>query len=356
MKPSKFFCCLYFLASLIGSDISAEYIEGIDTTDINGYGLDSTFMISNDSISGIKARGLAPFGIKSDSTYLPLIVSGTALFNYSFDDIKMAPMDLTYYSFQTLPFWFRCFVVKQKDSTYSKIKVITKLSGNRYIFKYGKNTIANERLLAEANYDRSIRYKPNNVYNHHLYPSKNWITWEPPLPNDNQLIGYILYRSKNGAVIDTLAPIDVAQWDSLGFVDTTSCTYTSPYAINGRYFNLIAVYDEGKSTFLNGWTYYFLENGEVGITKSFLNFNKISNKMELIKNKDGFFIIASQGNYPVFLYVENIQGQKIKRFSYKTGDCFFSNTFDLKITAGLYLLRAEFQDRSVITKPFTITR
>jgi hypothetical protein len=361
MAPSStFYRCLYILFFLLSFNVSAEYLEGIDTTDVNGYGLDSTFMITNDSIRGINAIGFAPFGIKSDSTYLPYIISGTALFNYTFDDIKIAPLDLTYYSFQTLPFWFRCFVIKHKDSTYSKIQIVTKLSDNRYTFKYGTNTIANDRLLAEADYDRSHRYKPNNAYNHHRYPSTNWITWEPPLPNNNHLIGYILYRSKNGAIIDTLSPIDSTQWDSLGFIDTTKCTYSSPYAINGRYLNLVAVYTEGKSNFINGWTYYFLENGEVGITNSLLNSKKISNKMEIKKIKGGFSIIISQSlsskKYPVFLYMENIHGQKVERLSSTTGNYFFLNMIDLNIPTGLYLLRAEFPDRSVITQPFTVTR
>jgi hypothetical protein len=352
-------CALLIVVIVLSQQSFSEYLEGIDTTDENGYGLDSTFMISNDSIRGIKARGYAPFGEKSDSTYLPLVVSGIGFYNYTFNEIKIAPPDSTFY-FQTLPFWFCCFVIKHKDSTYSKIQITKKLTGNRYIFKYGTNTKANDHLLAEADYDRSIRYKPNNAYGHHLYPSTNWLTWEPPLPNNNHLVGYILYRSKNGATIDTLSPIDSSQWDSLGFVDTTNCNYASPYAINGRYLNLVAVYTEGKSDFLNGWTYYFLVTAEVGIKKSLLISEKLVNKMDIRKIKDGYSIVVLQSvpspKRPVSMYIENIRGQKIRQLPYTTGDCFFLNMIDINIPPGLYLFRAEFPDRSVITQPFAITR
>jgi hypothetical protein len=65
---------LFFCAS----GVFADYIEGIDTTDVNGYGLDSAFKVTNGLITG---QNIVIYHMDG---------SMNGYFNYSFDDIKMA--------------------------------------------------------------------------------------------------------------------------------------------------------------------------------------------------------------------------------------------------------------------------
>jgi hypothetical protein len=226
MKPSKLCFSMCFLAFLLTMNISAEYIEGIDTTDENGYGLDSGFKVTNALISG---QNIAKYGRPSRYTF--------GVFNYSFDEIKIGA-DSAYFAHPSsinVEDSFRCFVIKKNiDSTYSKIQLISKLVGNRYAYRYGINTIPNNRLLENPDYDHSVKYKPNNFY--YVASGPNLFSWEPPLQNDNHLLGYILYIQKKGVTIDTAAPINLSQWDSVGFTDSTRMSFS--YGPHGEYFNL----------------------------------------------------------------------------------------------------------------------
>jgi hypothetical protein len=331
---------LCFLTIILVTNTTAEYIEGIDTTDENGYGLDSGFQVTNSLISG---QNIAKYGRQARYSF--------GSFNYSFDEIKIGA-DSAYFAYPSainVEDSFKCFVIKKNiDSTYSKIQLISKLAGNRYIYRYGTNTTPNNRLLEKPDYDRSVKYKPNNFY--YIPSGANLFSWEPPLQNDNHLLGYILYIQKKGVNIDTTALINLSQWDSVGFTDSTSLsfTYSSPF---GEYFNLVAVYTEGKSEFLKGWTQLLVP---MNIMSS-PTFRRLENYFSIYNTVQGISIVLNQPIVRNSLSILSVSGRCLANPQY-TGSRIFLNASQKNIPTGIYLLRAEFPDRSVITQPFTITR
>jgi hypothetical protein len=352
MNPSsKNYRCLHILLFLLSLNISAEYIEGVDTTDINGYGLDSAFQVGTEGQISCK-NGL----------FYCLIGGAWGLFNYSFNDLKIASTT-GYNSFTNIAksdeMDFTCFVVKKDGSTYSKVQVMEKLSDNRHVFKYGSNTTPLDRHLVKPDYDQSIRFKPNNAtYHYNVNVDGNppppripdSLFWEPPLPNDNHLIGYILYQSKFGVAIDTTKPIDTAQWDSIAFTDSTLLINK---LIDQRYVNLVAVYKEGKSAFLQGWT--FNEPKDVSIQKKSAGSITWKEGINIKKATGGFSILLQPMFKNAVLSIYNVSGKRIANLPYTSSRTFWNAT-QQNVPIGLYLLRAEFPDRSVITKPFAITR
>jgi hypothetical protein len=329
---------------------SAEYIEGIDTTDENGYGLDSTFRITNDSLRFINVLKVTIFG-----GVAPDVVTG-GLFNYTFEDIHVAPRDEYSHSFNPMGGLnlYQCFTIKKKDSAYAKAQVNRKLPSNRYEYKYGKNSSPNNRLLIADDYDRTVRYKPNCVFYKHRYMGVDSICWEPPLPSNNNLIGYSFYRQKPDEIIDTSLPIDMAQWNSTSITDTIVRSY--PFSVgNYSFFNVVAVYDNGKSDFLKGWTYFFagFEDGIVLQTSGLEKQKAV--KIQVSPHNVLFlfpsFTLPGGANLTIFSQTgriaARITGIKENRYLWSLPSDFAN---------GLYLLRAEFPDRSVITQPFTVTR
>ena len=126
-----FFICMMFFSK----NSFSEYIEGIDTMDAFGYGLDSSFQFTTDNT--IKGQNLACYVYSS--------FSAAGAFNYSFDDIKFAADSASFaantFRFFQFPNISYCFVVKKNsDSTYVKVQVLQKLSDFRIVFKYGTNT------------------------------------------------------------------------------------------------------------------------------------------------------------------------------------------------------------------------
>ena len=127
--------------------------------------------------------------------------------------------------------------MNRKNNTWSKIQIIGKTEDYRYVYKYGKNTTTDDKLLIDSGYDRSLKYKPNNLYNLAkigpcgLYWCLQWDTlfWEPPLQNNNHLTGYILFASKFwlGEGIDTTEPIDIMEWDSIAFFSNRPRSHTA---------------------------------------------------------------------------------------------------------------------------------
>lgn len=53
--------------------------------------------------------------------------------------------------------------------------------------------------------------------------------------------------------IDTTKPVDASQWDTFAIQDTSK-RYQINAVLSRRYFNIVAVYEEGNSGFLTGWT------------------------------------------------------------------------------------------------------
>jgi hypothetical protein len=343
MNPSsRNYHCLHILLFLLSINISAEYIEGVDTTDINGYGLDSSFQVGTaDQISC------------KNGLFYGLVQGEWGLFNYAFDEISIAATT-DYYPFINVTkgdiMDFTCFVVKKHDSTYSKVLVMEKLSDNRHVFKYGSNTTPLDRNLVKPDYDRSVRYKPNNVTHHYYYHGGDSLFWDPPLPNNNHLVGYILYQTKQDAVIDTTKPIDMTQWDSTAFTDSI-LLINKLFEI--RYLNLVAVYEEGNSDFLQGWTRY--APAADAIKRQPAGFNTQKEGINVKKATGGFSILLQPMFKNAVMSIYNVSGKRIANLPYTSSRTFWNAT-QQNVPIGLYLLRAVFPDRSVITQPFTITR
>lgn len=328
--------------------VYATYIEDIDTTDLSGYGLDSTFRITLDSV--LKGQKLASYTRHGEA-------GPSGSFNYSFDEIKLAadsvsfdPAPDAYYGYFIFPKYTYCFVIKKsKDSSYYKIQVINKLPDNRYVFKYGANTTRNSRILEKPDYDRSIRYKPNNLYYRYTGDTKNRFSWEPPLPNNNHLLGYILYFQKKNTPIDTSAPINIAQWDSIGFTDSTQ--YYCFFKPHAEYFNIVAVYSEGKSEFLKGWTKLFVSSSAYNFSspKDFRQFT--------IKRTTGGFFFELPGYAKALSFsIFSLTGQQVIHFNNGCSSHIFWNTSNYSLPQGLYIIRAQLVDRRVISQPFMFTR
>ena len=225
---------MVFVALTFSQQVFSEYIEGIDTTDENGYGLDSAFKIDpNDPNYPLRGQNIVCY---SGHSFV-----GEGTFRYTFDEINIAAADSLFLHSSILasgvyrfPDNNYCFVIqKNKDSTFYKVIVINKLEDNRFVYKYGTNTTPKNRTLVPSDYTRLFRYKPNNLF--YKYNSDKTFSWEPPLPNDNHLQGYIIYVQKRGVTIDTSTPINLAQWDSIGFTDSTGFTYI--HDSDGEYFN-----------------------------------------------------------------------------------------------------------------------
>jgi hypothetical protein len=350
MKQNILRLIMSYTVSLLFSiaQIDAEYIEGIDTTDSNGFGLDSSFEISSQS-GAIFGNDLIPYS-SAEMTI--------GYFTCSFADLILVPDTIREQGISTI---YDLFITKnKKDSTYAKVQVIKKIEEGRYIFQYGKNTIPNKKLLIDIGYDRSVKYKPNNVYNglSWIIGGIEWadsIYWDPPLQNNNHLSGYILYASKSkGRVgIDTAKPIDITQWDSLSFYPSTATKANLDLRANRSYINLVALYEEGKSDFLDGWTW--LNVVTVNGTQPEHGIALLQKKLSISTVPGGVFVtmpyLPSSEPFSVSLF--NANGSLHSRISrIKGNNAFLGNDF----ATGLYLLRVEFPDRSVITQPFTITR
>lgn len=342
---------------LYASGVFADYIQGIDTTDVNGYGLDSAFKVTNGKITG---QNIVVYHMDG---------SMNGYFNYSFDDIKMARESKSYIISNgpngQCTYWVQdfsnqyqinnyCFVInKFKDSTYSKIQILNNLGNNRYVFKYGTNTSPNDRILEKTPYDSSVRYKPNNFCNIWSYyncsdwfPSIECCFWEPPLPNNNHLLGYMFYGPKPGAVIDTTKPINLAQWDSVNF---TTSTYGG---WNEGYLGLVAVYEEGKSDFLQNWWTPKRTDFQIDIKPSSTPVEKIQKSLEIKKAPTGFSITFSSlpnNPGPSSLSIYNLFGTKVAEFSNIQGNRVFWKTTDRNLAQGQYIIRSELPDKRVLS-------
>jgi hypothetical protein len=341
--------CILFLIIIVNPIQSySEYIEGIDTTEENGYASDSTFWLNqNDSyICGHLIAG-----------YSFLSVGARGYFNYSFDDITLAP--LTQRPLENLIAFkiYYCFVtMNPKDSTYSKCQILNKISDHRYVFRYGRNTTPHDRILTHIPYNQAIMYKPNNLFvNPGAYPnpaSACTTYWDPPLPNNNHLIGYVFYRSKNNITIDTSGLLKMEQWDSIAFYDTSSTSVFNPAILQPGYFNIAAVYAEGKSEFLIGWT-----KSQYALDKLNPTGNPCIKGLKIARITNVAFDYCISIEQPIKnITIYNLNGKIIWRYGSFVNSAPFLFKSHVFIKNGLYLLRAEFPDRSVITQPFTITR
>jgi hypothetical protein len=351
---------------ICASGVFADYIEGTDTTDSNGYGLDSAFRVSNGYISG---KNIILYHMDG---------SLNGYFDYSFDDIKMAPESISCVSSnnqsrsglctlctQSISSQYQiknyCFVIKKfKDSTYSKIQILNNLTNNRYVFKYGTNTSTNNCVLEKTSYDRSIRYKPNNFNNIWSYygcdfdfPGIHYCSWEAPLPNNNHLLGYMFFKPKSGAVIDTTMPINMVQWDSAYFTTSTSGGWSEGYL------SIVAVYKEGKSDFLQNWWKPKRTGSPDSIKRRSTPMEKTQNTMEIKKTSNGFCISFKE--FPptsgsASLSIFSITGIRVAKFSGIKTHKVVWKTGDQNIAEGQYIIRLELSDHRVFINHLVFSR
>lgn len=327
----------------------ASYVEGTDTTDVDGYGLDSSFRVLNGYITGQDIITRYCFSNFEANGY----------FNYSFDDINSAPEVIRQsISPSKSGDMYYCFIVKSKDSTYSKIQLQKQISGNQYIYRYGKNTTPNDRLLIRPDYDKNYRFKPRNVWNHLVYndPQLDTLCWEEPLANNNHLIGYIFYYSKIGAVIDTTLPVNLSQWDTvvLSSSMTQSTSLHNYIDYYGRYYSLVANYSEGKSDFLTGWT-KFGSALILDVAPRAAPSNPPPHRnLEVTRSGNGYFIRHANSGVVNSIMVLNPAGAKVACFSGIKENRVFWQTGS--VPEGMYLIRAEYTDGGTVARSIVVSR
>jgi hypothetical protein len=329
---SMFSCCF------------CAYIEGIDSTDVNGNCSDPSFRIVN-NVLVVDTSSSSNTAIFEDRHY----AGRGGYFPFTFDEIKKAP-DTLRTNYLATPYITSSFVVRTKDGFYTKIAVVRKNSNGNYIYRFGRNTLPNNLLFAETNYDRRIRYKPNNLYYADANESFHFMrfTWEPPLANDNHLTGYKVYASKSGA-IDTSKPVDLAQWDSVGYTVTNN--FSTPMMCG--YINLVAIYREGNSDFLKGW--YFIEPAP-GVSNPFPveASNDLSFTLLRKKNSDYYWNRASfpPGTLPQSATLYSTSGRLVSRVPIGVN----AGIFDQSISPGMYLLAVLLNDNRTVTQQIIFTQ
>ncbi len=334
--------------------LHAEYIEGIDTTDENGYGLDSAFRLNEGYPEGYNGQIIVYYYL------MPAIYCG--YYSYSFDDIQMVPdtvMKSVTDRNAAVNFYDNCFIVKNRDSTYSKIKLLKKITGNRLIYRYGTNTTPNDRMLIKADYDRSIRYNVNNVYNipgpMPYQKSRDTLQWDPPLPNNNHLLGYILYSATTyDSIVPPIVHISPEQWDSVAFFTTTK-VWCPEFPITG-YFTMVTVYAEGKSDFLDGWrgNNYSI----VAVKRESPLLNTLSDELTIQKTDHGLSISLPNRNDNTgipSLGIFTPDGRRIADFISK-GNTFYWNTPQSQTLVGTYILRINSPSGDVFTRTISLVR
>jgi hypothetical protein len=336
----------------------SAYVEGIDTTDVNGEALDSAFFIStNKTITSNSLCAIySPYGVDFYGNLL--------LLHYSFDDIKVACGNRYFNSNHHLLLPGTCFIIKKKDSTYTKIQILSKLADNRFIYKFGTNTTPNDSLFMNSDYDRSVRYKPNNLSFFAWYPEwgigGDTTFWDPPAANNNHLLGYIVYESKSDVIIDTLAPINMTQWDSVFYINSTNFKgwVIGGFGYGCHYVNIVAVYSEGKSDFLQNFNP--LCPSPIVETKSTPSVtNNSLPRMTLKRSPAGLtldFHLLHENLRPLSIAIYTISGRQIVCFSNVNNGHFFWNISHSNVPEGTYIIKAVLPDRSILSQPFMLTK
>jgi hypothetical protein len=175
----------------------------------------------------------------------------------------------------------------------------------------------------------------------------NSCSWDPPLPNNNHLLGYRYYKTKPGIFIDTTAPINLTQWDSLPLTTTASGAFVGEQA---GYINLVAVYAEGKSDFLKGWVKRigFPDDAKPNANQT----EQLKNNLEIKKILTGFYITFQsfpQTSGFSSLSIYNLSGTKVAGFSNIQGNRVFWKTTDRNLAQGQYIVRLELPDKRVVS-------
>jgi hypothetical protein len=335
---------IFFLVCTV-TIIFAEYKEGIDTTDQNGYSHDSLFSITNNGISvDLKGKVFSYAEDPMRDGYL----------NCEFEDITKAPEKFNVSTPRLV--MNKCYVLMGKDTAYSKISVLCKLSDGRYVYRYGKNSEKKNRQLVETNYNQSIRYKPNNLYIYgpiyHMPVTTGNLEWEPPLPGSKELRGYIIYFSK--PQVETSKSFDISQWDSIAF--TTNCYFNATFS-NSRYLNLAAAYKDGKSELINGWFQMFQAISVYPGSYSEISYSSPSVHLEKTTAGYCFDILnLPTGIRPLEFAVYSSSGCLITELTESSRDGKVWNVYNPDFSPGHYIIKAVLTDRRIVSRQFTLVQ
>jgi hypothetical protein len=321
----------------------SDYKEGVDTTYPNGNSRDSLFGISTYNLS-----------VESGSTVVTYKWN-SGYFNHAFEDIAKAP-DTIKNQYPSFSMGTSYVIYRNKTGTYSKISVMSKLPDNRYVYRFGMNTVADNKLLITANYDRSVKYKPNNlrfISAYEMPRTFSLLFWEPPVPGVNKLIGYTFYASKSTSTIDTTKPINPAQWDSIAFTTKTDVSME----FKGRYINMVAVYENGKSDFLKGW---MKEPMLIGVSRPASPNVDFRPYITVAKNPHTgycFEISPTSANAsPQSIAIYSNSGCLVTDLKEARGGQYFWNPKLSATPKGLYIVKALFPDNSIVSRQFMFLR
>ena len=357
-KPLYPLCIV--LMYLNAASLHAEYVEGIDTTTADGYGRKAAFRVYGGYIRG---KVIAHYFF--DRHWC------RGYYNYSFEEIMTAPDTIRYeyeiFNPANQPFY--CFIVKDTiRNTYTKVKILKQLDDNRYVYRFGTNTTANDRLLTgKTTVPPSSPYKVNNLYftgipyfmhkddPEHLKYYSRTLSWDPPLENSYyKPVRYIFCKSKDNVTIDTTVPIKPAQWDSMEI--GSSPEVIDDFPMNG-YFNFIVAYNNGmRSEFLSGWSACGYDI--VNIRQSNPSPRSSSNEIIIGKRNDWLFIDLSRaadnsGIASIELFT--LAGKRAACIP-STKNTIFLNTSQPEIKTGSYILKTILKGGKSITSPLTLVR
>jgi len=357
MKRNKllyFFCSILLVLAV--SALHAEYIEGTDTTDESGNGLDGAFRVVNGHITG---KVIAYY------CFDPGMCRG--YFNYTFEDITIAPdtiRDSTSTNFLFCDkFPSHCFVCKDTlRHTYAKVIILSHLDGKRYEYRFGKNTVADNRTLTSNSTSINIRKKVSNLFytgipyfmhtdpEHYQFYSK-MISWDTPLDTINfKAIKFIFYQAKS--TIDTTVPINKAQWQPIELLRSPSNIVIERF----RYFNFVIVYNNrDTSDFLSGWT--MGTEGPIAIRQNNHKLSSLPGEIAIRKSNNRLLVDYSKTAISAVasLYLFNLAGKRVAGLTSMDNNT-FSNTSQQELKNGSYILQAILKDGGSITSLFTLTQ
>ena len=333
-RNSQFFYLL-FLIVLFNINIYAEYLEGIDTTDNAGWGIDSSFQIKiiQDSIITIDAEKGITYAFDSVNEF----VNTTGYFPYSFDEIRKAPDTIKEMEIYNIQMYKATFIFMKKDSTFTKLQLLERISANRFVYKYGRNREPKNRLLTYENYNRDSLYPPDNfhVWNYWVVDTCaiTRVSWDPPIENNNTLIGYKLYFVERDSV-NINDSINLDNWKPSEIIYTTSERWGG-----WGYYNIVAVYEEGESKPLDGWMYVY--NDMTFIYNNTHSKTSVNN-LKIHCYNFGTIKISLPNNYDyqkASFNIYNTKGRLINHMSNFEKNTITLNTSELGMASGNYIIQ-----------------
>jgi hypothetical protein len=337
--------CISFFVNATTLDAAIE--TGTDTTDTNGYGLDSLFQIKFNAIWG---NNIAHY--QFDPSWC------RGYFNYSFDEITDAPKTI-FSSQPTRSNPFYCFVVKDTvKGIYSKVEILKKVDGNRYSFRYLTNNTIGSTILTSPGvssyqtcfnnvFFTGIQYQFNpgidSVHTRSLYwDSLNY------LPGSINNYKYFLMISNAGVIIDTNKPIIKTQWH---YVPLSKSPQTISEFPRSGYVNVAVI--SGKDTIpsLSNWTRCSYDI--MGVQRNTNTNSRISNfAIKYLDNNIQILFPADFTNSKTrTLDIVTIDGRIIKSFRF-TGNKYILNRTLFSMLPGCFLFRFTSPDEPAITARF----